>query len=150
MFVSWVAYVLNILSGYTNDRGSIVKIMVMQVLADVACRNPQLLTKVKRCIEKLIVIGTPAMKARGKKLLAKPARPRPTSAIKRAAYGRRLPWALGTATSTHCPHCHETDLHLSASPHAHALDPARSGTDSHLPFRRTFGQPRCRSRLPVR
>jgi hypothetical protein len=62
--------VLNILLGYTNDRSSIVKTMAMQSLADIACRNPRLLPEVKQHIEELIVIGTPAMKARGKKLLA--------------------------------------------------------------------------------
>ena len=63
--------VLNILLGYTNDRSSIVKAMAMQALADIAYRNRRLLPEVKQHIEELIVIGTPAMKARGKKLLGK-------------------------------------------------------------------------------
>jgi HEAT repeat protein len=63
--------VLNILLNYTNDRSSIVKTMAMQALADIAFRHPPLLPEVKQHIEELTVIGTPAMKARGRKLLAK-------------------------------------------------------------------------------
>ncbi|MDR0781241.1 MAG: hypothetical protein LBF16_11195, partial [Pseudomonadales bacterium] len=61
------ASVLNILLGYTNDRSSIVKTMAMQALADMACRSPALLPEVKQHMEELVVIGTPAMKARGRK-----------------------------------------------------------------------------------
>lgn len=60
---------LNVLLSYTNDRSSIVKTMAMQALADIAIRSPRLMPLVKQHIEKLTVIGTPAMKARGRKLL---------------------------------------------------------------------------------
>lgn len=68
--------VLNILLSYTNDRSSIVKTMAMQALAEIAARSPQLQPKVKQHIEELTVIGTPAMKARGRKLLAAMAKQR--------------------------------------------------------------------------
>ncbi len=61
--------VVNLLLGYTNDRSSIVKTMSMQALADIALRSHRLLPEIKQHIEELSVIGTPAMKARGKKLL---------------------------------------------------------------------------------
>ena len=63
--------VLNVLLSYTNDRSSIVKTMAMQALADIAIHSPRLMPLVKQHIEELIVIGTPAMKARGRKLLVK-------------------------------------------------------------------------------
>jgi hypothetical protein len=61
--------VVNLLLGYTNDRSSIVKTMSMQALADIALRSPRLLAEVTQHIKELTVIGTPAMKARGRKLL---------------------------------------------------------------------------------
>src|SRR5574341_735321 len=66
--------VLNLLLSYTHDRSSIVKTMAMQSLADVAIRNPRLLTEVKQHIGELTAIGTPAMKARGRRLLGALAR----------------------------------------------------------------------------
>ncbi len=61
--------VVNLLLGYTNDRSSIVKTMSMQALADIALRSHRLLPEIKQHIEELSIIGTPAMKARSKKLL---------------------------------------------------------------------------------
>lgn len=61
--------VVNLLLSYTNDRSSIVKTMSMQALADIAIRSHRLLPEIKQHIEELSVIGTPAMKARSKKLL---------------------------------------------------------------------------------
>jgi hypothetical protein len=66
--------VLNVLLGYTNNRSSIVKTMAMQALTDIAIHSVHLLPEVKQHIEELMVIGTPAMKARGRKLLAALAR----------------------------------------------------------------------------
>jgi hypothetical protein len=57
------------LLNYTNDCGSIVKTVAMQALADVALGSRGLLPMIKQHIEELSVIGTPAMNARGKKLL---------------------------------------------------------------------------------
>ncbi len=61
--------VVNLLLSYTNDRSSIVKTMSMQVLADIALRSSRLLPEITQHIKELAVIGTPAMKARSKKLL---------------------------------------------------------------------------------
>jgi hypothetical protein len=58
-----------VLLGYTNDRSSIVKTMAMQALADIALRSPRRLPEITLHIEELSIIGTPAMKARGRKLL---------------------------------------------------------------------------------
>lgn len=66
--------VLEILLRYTNDRSSIVKTMAMQAMADLALRSHRLMPEVKRHIEDLTAAGTPAMKARGRKLLAELAR----------------------------------------------------------------------------
>jgi hypothetical protein len=61
--------VMQMLLSYTNDRSSIVRTMAMQALADIALRDEALLPAVCRHIEELCVVGTPAMKARGRKLL---------------------------------------------------------------------------------
>jgi hypothetical protein len=58
-----------VLLRYTSDRSSIVKTMAMQALADIALRCPSRLAEVTRHIQELSIIGTPAMKARGRKLL---------------------------------------------------------------------------------
>ncbi|MEQ1668894.1 MAG: DUF6157 family protein [Sulfuriferula sp.] len=62
--------VIDILLTYTHDRSSIVKTLAMQALADLAWRDEKLKPLMRRHIEELMFIGTPAMKARGKKLLA--------------------------------------------------------------------------------
>jgi hypothetical protein len=62
---------VDILLAYLNDRSSIVKTFAMQALADLAARDGKLRPFVLRHIRELAVIGTPAMKARGKKLLAR-------------------------------------------------------------------------------
>jgi len=61
--------VIGILLAYTNDRSSIVKTVAMQALADLAARDQKLRPLVRRHIEELSAIGTPAMRARGKHLL---------------------------------------------------------------------------------
>jgi len=58
-----------LLLDYTNDRSSIVKTMAMQALADIALRRPRRLAEITQHISELSTIGTPAMKARGRKLL---------------------------------------------------------------------------------
>lgn len=63
--------VLKILLSYTNDRSSIVKTMAMQAIADMAISHPHLLPEAKMHIEELTIMGTPAMQARGRKLLLK-------------------------------------------------------------------------------
>lgn len=61
--------VIEILLGYTSDRSSIVKTLAMQALADLAVCDEKLKPLVRRHIEELIVIGTAAMRARGRHLL---------------------------------------------------------------------------------
>lgn len=61
--------VVNILLAHTNSRSSIVKTFAMQALFDIAVRHHELRPVVRRHIEELTRIGTPAMKARGRKLL---------------------------------------------------------------------------------
>lgn len=61
--------VVDLLLSYTNDRSSIVKTMSMQALADIGLRSNRLRPEIMQHIKELAVIGTPAMKARGKKLL---------------------------------------------------------------------------------
>jgi hypothetical protein len=63
-------HVFELLLTYTNDRSSIVKTMAMQALADIALQDASLRSAVCQHIAELCVIGTPAMKARGRKLLA--------------------------------------------------------------------------------
>lgn len=60
---------VGLLLGYTQDRSSIVKTMAMQALADIALRSRHRLPDVRRHIEELCATGTPAMKARGRKLM---------------------------------------------------------------------------------
>jgi hypothetical protein len=52
-----------------NDHSSIVKTLAMQALADLAMRNEELCPLELQHIQALVVIGIPAMRARGKKLL---------------------------------------------------------------------------------
>lgn len=62
--------VVDILLAYTGDRSSIGKTLAMQALADLAMRSRELRPFVLQNIRELVVIGTPAMRARGRKLLA--------------------------------------------------------------------------------
>jgi len=68
--------VVNILIAQTNSRSSIVKTLAMQALFDLGMRNAALQPLALRHIRRLTDIGTPAMKARGRKLLMKRARPK--------------------------------------------------------------------------
>ncbi len=60
---------IDILMFYLRDGSSIVKTFAMQALADLGMRDSALLTEVTPIIERLTQAGTPAMKARGRKLL---------------------------------------------------------------------------------
>ena len=71
------AVAIDILFDYLQDRSSIVKTHAMQALADFAARDPQLKTKILPLLEELTQIGTAAMRARGRKLLAHLNRPAP-------------------------------------------------------------------------
>ena len=69
--------VLEILLNYLNDTSSIVRTFAMQALADMAHKNPELKPRVLARLQELTRVGTPAMKARGRKLLAGFGRPDP-------------------------------------------------------------------------
>jgi hypothetical protein len=69
---------LDILFDYLKDRSSIVKTHAMQGLADFAARDPKLKSKILPLLEELTQIGTAAMRARGRKLLAHLNRPAPS------------------------------------------------------------------------
>jgi len=58
------------LLSYLTDRSSIVRTFAMQALVDIAKDAPTLMPAVRRRIIKLTNTGTPAMRARGRKLLA--------------------------------------------------------------------------------
>jgi len=64
------AAVIDALTGYLNDRSSIVKTFAMQALYDLAERYKALRPIALARIQERVAIGTPAMKARGRKLLA--------------------------------------------------------------------------------
>ena len=60
---------VDILHDYLRDRSSIVKTFAMQGLADLAREDRSLMSRVLPLIEKLSENGTPAMRARGRKIL---------------------------------------------------------------------------------
>jgi len=63
--------VVDILAEYLKDESKIVKTFSMQALADIAERDDELRGPIIKQLEKLTRTGSPAMKTRGKKLLAK-------------------------------------------------------------------------------
>jgi hypothetical protein len=62
--------VFEILLSYLEDKSKIVKTFAMQGLADIAEQDRTYLTRVVGLMKDLIETGSPAMKNRGKKLLA--------------------------------------------------------------------------------
>lgn len=62
---------VELLNDYLNDQSSIVKTFAMQALADMAERDVQLRAPIIKQLETLTRTGTPAMKSRGRKLLAR-------------------------------------------------------------------------------
>jgi len=60
---------VRILIGYLDDESSIVKTCAMQALADFAAADRRLRSEIVPLIEQLTVTGTPAMRARGRKLM---------------------------------------------------------------------------------
>jgi len=58
-----------LLKQYLNDRSSIVKTCALQGLADLAQGDPQIRSQVRSLMEQASRTGTPAMKARARKLL---------------------------------------------------------------------------------
>jgi len=62
--------VAKILTGYLTDRSSIVRTFAMQALADIAARDSELRAPITERLKRMTRRGTPAMKSRGRKLLA--------------------------------------------------------------------------------
>ncbi len=62
--------VLAVLTGYLDDKSSIVKTCAMQAMADLARDFPALRPRVAALLRELCTSGTPAMKARGRRLVA--------------------------------------------------------------------------------
>lgn len=60
----------NILFDYLRDKSSIVKTCAMQGLAGLAAQDAALKAKILSLLRELTETGTPAMRARGRKLLA--------------------------------------------------------------------------------
>jgi hypothetical protein len=63
------AEALGLLMEFLHDKSSIVKTFAMQALADLALQDPSLEPQVIPLLRALTETGTPAMKARGRKLL---------------------------------------------------------------------------------
>jgi hypothetical protein len=59
-----------LLEGYLDDDSRIVRVEAMQALADLARAHAELRPAVRPLLERLTETGTPAMRARGRKLLA--------------------------------------------------------------------------------
>jgi hypothetical protein len=62
-------FVISLLNGYLEDRSSIVKTFAPQGLADLAQAEPGLRPEVVEILREAARNGTPAMKARSRKLL---------------------------------------------------------------------------------
>jgi hypothetical protein len=63
------AVALDIFCDYLRDRSSVVKTFAMQGLATLASADPRLRKKILPLLRELTEVGTPAMRARGRKLL---------------------------------------------------------------------------------
>ncbi len=63
------AVALDILFDYLRDKSSIVKTFAMQAIWDLATTDARLKAQIITLIEELTEVGTPAMRARGRKLL---------------------------------------------------------------------------------
>lgn len=58
-----------LLESFLDDESRIVQVNAMQALADIALQNPRLRQRVIARLEGLVVDGSPAVKARGRRLL---------------------------------------------------------------------------------
>jgi hypothetical protein len=63
-------FAVSVLSGYLTDRSSIVKTFALQGLAELAADDPEMQPRVRELLRECTRKGTPAMKARSRKLLA--------------------------------------------------------------------------------
>jgi len=65
------AWAVGILRGYLQDKSQIVKTFALQALADLAGKDAALRPQVIQWLEQLTAAGSPAVKSRGRKLLAR-------------------------------------------------------------------------------
>jgi hypothetical protein len=63
--------VVEILTEYLTDTSRIVKTFAMQALADIAAQDSELRAPIMERLKRLTRTGSPAMKSRGRKLLAR-------------------------------------------------------------------------------
>ncbi|MBM3556299.1 MAG: hypothetical protein FJX47_12195 [Alphaproteobacteria bacterium] len=67
------AHAFTLLTGYFQDRSGIVRTFALQAMQDLAAKDPRLAAMARRFLLRAIEDGTPALKARARKLLkAKP------------------------------------------------------------------------------
>jgi HEAT repeat protein len=66
-----LASAVTLLRGYLADDSRIVRVNAMQALADLACQHSRLRSDIRALLVHQTDTGTPAMRARGRKLLAK-------------------------------------------------------------------------------
>jgi hypothetical protein len=63
------ARAVTLLESFLGDRSRIVQVNSLQALADLALRDARLRTKVIERVQALVTRGSPAVRARGRKLL---------------------------------------------------------------------------------
>jgi HEAT repeat protein len=61
----------SLLEGYLEDRSVIVKVCAMQAMFELSLREPALRSRLRALVETSCRAGAPAMRARGRKLLAR-------------------------------------------------------------------------------
>ncbi len=64
-------------NSYLTDKSGIVRTFSMQAMYDLSLQDPSLQPETRAMLQQLTATGTPAMKSRGKKLLAKLAKTHP-------------------------------------------------------------------------
>jgi len=67
---------VDVLTKYLTDSSRIVKTFSMQALADIAIQDPELRAPIMERLKRLTRTGGPAMKSRGRRLLARLSEPR--------------------------------------------------------------------------
>lgn len=77
------AQAIALLFSYLDDKSNIVKTFSMQALADLATDDAELRSRVVAAIEKLTAAGSPAVKNRGRRLLATLREPKAASSSRR-------------------------------------------------------------------
>jgi hypothetical protein len=66
-----ISAAFSLLEGYLEDRSVIVKVCAMQAMYELSLREPALRSRLRALVETSCRAGAPAMRARGRKLLAR-------------------------------------------------------------------------------